>query len=402
MKVIIIYSGKGGVGKTTTTANIAKSLAAQKKKVFVLDADVNTPSMNTIFPDSTPNKNLMVESLGYTTKNMIYIEQSMVRQYIRDSIRKIQKFNPQFVLIDTPPSITDVHISLMEALKVSGVLMVSQPNELSLSDVNRTHAFFSNKGVPTIGIVENMADLTKEPLDYNWLLLGRVEFQPGFDYKKVYTKSKDVYGKIAENFKTLDKIILENIRKSYFDESISLDDVKSDHGYKDHLMAPKDEWPSFVNLATWDWIRDKLKDMSGMIGLVDALLDWCTVERIKRMLEAFAEEDQAYFMIAQAPCTEIHLFPGEIGQASLFLSDSHYGIPKVKYKTAKGDIVLFPHEVIPATREMIEDNLMTGGKLLSDGRYLPSKETLQVVFDAFGNRTGIRSNWEEEYRILVA
>src|SRR3990170_4700137 len=112
MKTIIIYSGKGGVGKTTTTANIAKTLSEQGERVFILDADMNTPSMPVVFESEMPTKNVLVSSLGYRTKNSIYVTGSAIRTYISECIDSINEFKPDYVLIDTPPSITDIHINL--------------------------------------------------------------------------------------------------------------------------------------------------------------------------------------------------------------------------------------------------------------------------------------------------
>ena len=78
MKAAIIYSGKGGVGKTTTTANIARVLAREGKKVFVLDMDINTPSMNTEFKGENPEPNLFVHSTGNMYDKFIYLQDSMV------------------------------------------------------------------------------------------------------------------------------------------------------------------------------------------------------------------------------------------------------------------------------------------------------------------------------------
>jgi MinD-like ATPase involved in chromosome partitioning or flagellar assembly len=88
--------------------------------------------MNTIFPSPNVSDSLCVESFGYKTDKMIYIERSLVRQYIREAKEKINKFNPDIVLIDTPPSITDVHVNLIGSLNISGLVMVTQPNLLIL------------------------------------------------------------------------------------------------------------------------------------------------------------------------------------------------------------------------------------------------------------------------------
>ena len=74
MKSIIIYSGKGGVGKTTVTANLARLLASQGKKVFVIDADINTPSMNTEFDGEHPTDNIWVHSSGNIFQKLHYCE----------------------------------------------------------------------------------------------------------------------------------------------------------------------------------------------------------------------------------------------------------------------------------------------------------------------------------------
>lgn len=83
MKAIIIYSGKGGVGKTTTTANIARLLAKQGNKVFIIDADINTPSMNTEFEGDHPHEMIWVHSSGNMFSKFIYLEKSMEESVIK-------------------------------------------------------------------------------------------------------------------------------------------------------------------------------------------------------------------------------------------------------------------------------------------------------------------------------
>lgn len=157
MKAIIIYSGKGGVGKTTTTANIARLLAKQGNKVFIIDADINTPSMNTEFEGDHPHEMIWVHSSGNMFSKFIYLEKSMVRQYLELAKKKIHSINPDYVLIDTPPSVTNVHIELLSRVKVSYVLFVTQPTKLSNQDVLRTMDFFHERcGKVNCGIVENM------------------------------------------------------------------------------------------------------------------------------------------------------------------------------------------------------------------------------------------------------
>ena len=129
MKAVIIYSGKGGVGKTTTTANIARVLANQGKKVYIIDADINTPSMNFEFEGEHPLENIWVHSSGNMFEKFIYLEKSMIRQYLEMAKRKLRIINPDFVLIDTPPSVTNVHIELLSRVKVSYVLFVTQPTK---------------------------------------------------------------------------------------------------------------------------------------------------------------------------------------------------------------------------------------------------------------------------------
>ena len=93
MKAIIIYSGKGGVGKTTTTANIARLLAKQGNKVFIIDADINTPSMNTEFEGDHPHEMIWVHSSGNMFSKFIYLIKSMVRQYLELAKKKIHSIN---------------------------------------------------------------------------------------------------------------------------------------------------------------------------------------------------------------------------------------------------------------------------------------------------------------------
>lgn len=393
MKAIIIYSGKGGVGKTTTTANLAKVLAESGKKVFVIDADVNTPSMNIVFGSEKPSENIGVASMGFNHSGMIYIEQSMVKKFIRQSIRKADKFNPDFILIDTPPSITDVHINLINSIDISGMIMVTQPNELSLSDVNRTALFFENREIGIIGVVENMGS---KQLSYGWELLGSIPFVDGFNGEEVFKNNKDIYKTIAGKLDNVEDIILKSKASSIFDESITVEDIKSQNKAKSKLR--------FVNASTWPWVREQLlesQDENPYMLATDGHLDWATEDRVNRLVKAFEDGPQAYFMITKVPHVGIDLMCGEIGQGTLFVDHKYYGLPRVKYNTFQGEVTLFLHEVTPVGSEEISEILRTGGIISKDGRYIQGKDAQRDVYNMFGSTCGMTSNWEEKYDRII-
>lgn len=99
MKAIIVYSGKGGVGKTTTTANIARLLAEQGHKVFIIDADINTPSMNTEFDGEHPQENIWVHSSGNMFDKFIYLENQWSGNILKWPKRNLGKLIPTLFLL---------------------------------------------------------------------------------------------------------------------------------------------------------------------------------------------------------------------------------------------------------------------------------------------------------------
>ncbi len=386
MKVVLIYSGKGGVGKSTTTSNIAKSLS-KNNKVYVFDGDVNTPSLNRIFGKENVSKNLKVNSMGFKTKNLIYLEKSFLRKHIAEAIDEINVFKPDYVLIDTPPSLTDVHINLIEKFKVSGIIMVTQPQELSIQDVDRTSAFFINRNINILGIVENMSNSNDNK--YNWKLLSRIPFVDSFNIEDIYKKYKDNYDKIAQDLENIEDVILENKINQYTNEDIKIEE--------EDLR----KYRKFINLKTWNRIREQLIEGGLYTGQVDRFLQECTTERIERLLNAFKNDNNAYFMITNAPNTEIDLITGEIGECSLVIDDKNYGVPKVKYKTSRGEVTLFPYEVKPANQREIQDCLDERGRITKDGRYLPNKKIIREIYFTFGTRVGLTEDWEKKYNLIT-
>lgn len=403
MKVVLIYSGKGGVGKTTTTANVGKALVEKGSKVYILDADINTPSMHKVFEDRNPVEGLTVKSMGWDFPKAIYIEKAMVRKYLSNAIKEIKSIEPDYVLIDTPPSITDVHINLLEKFEVSGVLMVTQPTDLSIEDVNRTAVFFRTRDLPVIGIIENMVYDGSPSHEYAWELLAKIPFKDGFDMSEVYDNSRKDYYSLTESLLDLDSVLLENKRRLLFDESIAEEDLcnmSSEHYVG--LKTRRDGSYKFINVQTWDFVREQIEEVQMFSGKVDALLDACTKERLERLIKAFESDETPYFLITKAPHTEVPLFPGEIGMGSLVIKDSYYGLPCVKYQTKRGEVTLFPHEVMPADEKEIALAVRDGATISSDGRYIPNKPTLEAIYNAFGSRVGIGPNWEEKYDELFS
>jgi len=395
MKSIIVYSGKGGVGKTTTAANLAKVLAEKDKKVFIVDGDINTPSMRVIFKTEHPTENIWVSSTSFNFKNLIYLEKSSVRTFFRDTVKKINQIEPDYVIIDTPPSITDVHINLLTTFKASAIAIVTQPSEISRLDVNRTARFFTEK-YPNAAcvVVENMVHEDGD-YKYNWDVAARIRFDQSFNGEKVLEENRSKYLDIIsalDNLK-IEDVRLEAVRREIFNESLTEEDLpnlKNDHELK------------FINLSTWDTVRDRILESETSMHGHDKLLDVSTSSILKRFLEAFEYDTEAQFLITNAPNTEVPLITGEIGLGSMFVANSYYGIPRLKYKTKNGEVVLFPHEVTPVTPELMRQSLDDGYVILSDGRYLPPKHLCQDIYQTFGPRVGMFENWESNYDQIIS
>ena len=193
--IIAIASGKGGVGKSTITSNIAVSLAKMGFKVGVLDADVYGPSQHLMF-DVEQEKPLAVNvngrskmkpvenygvkllSLGFfTNPNQAVIWRGpMASKALNQLIFDADWGELDFLLIDLPPGTGDVHLSIVQAVPINGAVVVSTPQTIALADAKKGVAMFQQESinVPVLGIVENMAYFTPAELpDNKYYIFGQ-------------------------------------------------------------------------------------------------------------------------------------------------------------------------------------------------------------------------------------
>lgn len=410
MKAIIVYSGKGGVGKTTTTANIARLLAEQGNKVFIIDADINTPSMNTEFEGEHPQENIWVHSSGNMFDKFIYLEKSMVRQYLGMAKKKLRDINPDFVLIDTPPSVTNVHIELLNCVKVGYILFVTQPTRLSSQDVLRTMKFFRERcGNVSCGLVENMC-YDAEKREYPIKLIAQIPMQDKMNTDNLLNHAKNGFQKIVDEITVSENVVLEEYSTANgYDESFDITkmclmqnrrkyvqhELKYDDGTEKTLCLPA---PKFLSVRTWSKVRDYIQDHDNLGFRFDMRIENCDEKKIGRLVNHFKNDENAYFMVINSPLTEVHLITGEIGICSLLTGQSgHYEIPRISYQTSRGNVVLFPDEVMPVDMQLLQQQINEGYIMLSDGRYLPPKETVEACYNAFGARVGLLDGWEKIY-----
>ena len=186
--IIAVASGKGGVGKSTITANLAVSLAGMGFKVGLLDADIYGPSGPIMF-DVVHEKPLSVNvngkskmkpiesygvkmlSIGFFTKpNQAVIWRGpMAAKALNQMIFDADWGELDFLLVDLPPGTGDIHLSIMQSMPITGAVVVSTPQNVALADARKGVAMFQqeNINVPVLGIVENMAYFTPEELPDN-------------------------------------------------------------------------------------------------------------------------------------------------------------------------------------------------------------------------------------------
>ncbi|MFD2698457.1 P-loop NTPase [Mesonia sediminis] len=193
--IVAVASGKGGVGKSTVTANLAVSLANKGFKVGLLDADIYGPSATIMFDvererplsvqvngkskmKPVENHGVKILSIGFFTQpNQAVIWRGpMAAKALNQMIFDADWGELDFLLIDLPPGTGDIHLSIMQSLPITGAVMVSTPQNVALADAKKGVAMFRQESinVPVIGIVENMAYFTPEELpDNKYYIFGK-------------------------------------------------------------------------------------------------------------------------------------------------------------------------------------------------------------------------------------
>ena len=174
--IIAIASGKGGVGKSTVSANLALALAASGAKVGVLDADIYGPSQPRMLgvngkPDALENKMLVpmenygikIMSIGFLVDDdtpMIW-RGPMVTQALEQMLRGTAWHNDgeeiDYLVIDLPPGTGDIQLTLSQKVPVSGSVIVTTPQDIALLDARKAYKMFEKVDVPVFGVIENMS-----------------------------------------------------------------------------------------------------------------------------------------------------------------------------------------------------------------------------------------------------
>jgi ATP-binding protein involved in chromosome partitioning len=193
--IIAIASGKGGVGKSTVTSNLAVALAKTGAKVGLIDADIYGPSIPVMFncereqPEvkviDGKNYILPLEQYGVKLVSIGFLTpadsavvwrgpmaSSALKQFIGDAIWG----DLDYLLIDLPPGTSDIHLTLVQTVPVTGAIIVTTPQKVALADANKGLAMFRQPqiNVPILGVIENMAYFTPDELpDHKYYIFGK-------------------------------------------------------------------------------------------------------------------------------------------------------------------------------------------------------------------------------------
>lgn len=193
--IIAVSSGKGGVGKSTVAANLAVALAAQGHKVGLLDADIFGPSMpkmfhveaEQIYAWEKDGRQLLIPAEKYGVKLLsigFFVNPNtatlwrggMASNTLKQLIADADWGELDYLILDTPPGTSDIHLTLLQNLAITGAVIVSTPQQVALADARKGIDMYRNEkvDVPILGLVENMAWFTPAELpDNRYYIFGR-------------------------------------------------------------------------------------------------------------------------------------------------------------------------------------------------------------------------------------
>ncbi|OYY66986.1 MAG: Fe-S-binding ATPase [Burkholderiales bacterium 28-67-8] len=170
--IVAVASGKGGVGKSTTAANLALALAAEGAAVGILDADIYGPSQPMMMglsgkPESNDGKTMEpmrnhdveVMSIGFLVEadNPMIWRGPMATQALEQLLRQTNWGDLDYLIVDMPPGTGDIQLTLSQRVPLTGAVIVTTPQDIALLDAKKGIRMFEKVGVPILGIVENMA-----------------------------------------------------------------------------------------------------------------------------------------------------------------------------------------------------------------------------------------------------
>jgi len=170
--IIAVASGKGGVGKSTTSANLALALASEGASVGILDADIYGPSIPTMlglsgYPASDDGKTMNPKvSFGVQTISIGYLIEEdqpmiwrgpMVTNALQQLLNDTKWDNIDYLIVDLPPGTGDIQLTLAQQIPVTGAVIVTTPQDIALIDAQRGLGMFEKVNVPVLGVVENMS-----------------------------------------------------------------------------------------------------------------------------------------------------------------------------------------------------------------------------------------------------
>lgn len=184
---VAVAAGKGGVGKSTVTLQLARCLAQKGKRVAILDADLYGPSMRHMLPEDTlPGRtngkltparcgNLGLISLAYfrPEQEAIAVRAPIANQLIAHFLKEVDWSEYDMVIVDFPPGTGDIQLSLCQQIRFKGAVLVTTPQLISLLDVRKSAHFFKQVEVPLLGIIENMSHFVDPVTETTHYIFGK-------------------------------------------------------------------------------------------------------------------------------------------------------------------------------------------------------------------------------------